>query len=76
MKRKVIWGGRMDESDLESRFISDTGMVVVKREGATTFLGISEKADPDAPPQVEIRLTPRQMQALRDELWDVLQEDT
>jgi len=58
----------MKRDEEESRFMADTGMVVVRTDGGKMFLGLSVKADPDAKPDVTIQLTPRQIRALFVEL--------
>lgn len=52
----------------ESRFIADTGMVVVRTEGRELFLGLSVNGDPTESPDTCIRLTHRQAKALMTEL--------
>lgn len=64
----------VDMDTEETRLIADTGMVVVRYQGAAGLhlgclhLGLSRESDADKAPDVEIRLTRKQVERLLEEL--------
>ena len=52
----------------ETRLMADTGMVTIRRRDGRPWLGVSNKADADAEPDLEVELTDRQAKTLVDVL--------